>query len=191
MRKRNKKIFDRSDSPRGLFGMKGTTDAKYGLVAQKKMRNPAQEKVGFSFALGKKRDNTTYIQKWMKDGKITFENAKTIPREIISFPIDIGRVILDPRNKRLQRRSLIGKVASQSRKTKEPLNAYLKLAGEQSKFVINKFTHPIESLKEQFGSGTVETWTGILSSQQKKKHKKYLAKRSIRTVIQGLRGRVA
>jgi len=50
MRKRKFRKIEQTDSPRGLFGMKGPQDAKYGLVAirKRRMRNPAQEKGGFS-----------------------------------------------------------------------------------------------------------------------------------------------
>ncbi|MHA1302617.1 MAG: hypothetical protein ACTSPI_02805 [Candidatus Heimdallarchaeaceae archaeon] len=151
----------------------------------KKMRSTNQDKIGFAFARREKRDNTTYIQKWMKDGILKLEVLPQAAREILSLPADLGRFVLDPRNKRIQRQSLIGKTASEARKADDALTKYLELATEQSKFVISKVSHPIKSIKERIGDENVKGITNLLNL---KSHKKMSIVRTRRTIGQMVRG---
>lgn len=159
----------------------------------KKARGIYEDRHGF--ALSKKIENLTYIQKWMNNKVLTFDIAKTIPREILSLPVDVGRAFIDPFNKKgLERQSMIFKTINQSRKTDDPLNTYFNLAATQSKFIYDKIvdtmTHPIETLQNRIGTENIATIMGIMSSQKKSKHRKMSGQRTGRMILQAIRGRV-
>ena len=57
IRKRNRRKIEQADSPRGMFGMKGTADAKHGLLGMKK-----EKEKGFIDKLLGKLENLMSIE---------------------------------------------------------------------------------------------------------------------------------
>ncbi len=140
----------------------------------------------------KLKNNQTYIQEWMKEGKLTLKIMKKIPRQLLALPVDFGRVILDPKNQRLERKSMIFKTIAQARKSDNPVQTYLQLAGVQSKFVYDQVTdaalHPLETVKEWVGVENVGFIEELVSKkQQKKSYSKFSIPRSGRTIKRGVK----